>query len=184
MSLFLLPTRTSAYSFVKRPSCYGSWSKAQVRFKFTIGIRREDKGRWERRVPLTPAQVSQLRGGHHNNNNHGTTAKPEILVQPSTRRIFSDEEFRRVISTNWGGGGNSLDLMMKAGAVVQEDLSAADVILGVKEVPPGQLLANKGYLFFSHTHKGQPHNMKMLDDILRKVYPVFGSRSSRMNEIP
>jgi alpha-aminoadipic semialdehyde synthase len=48
-------------------------------------------------------------------------------------------------------------------------LSKADVIIGVKEVPMTDLIANKTYLFFSHTHKGQSYNMPMLKNILDKV---------------
>ncbi|CAG8449603.1 19009_t:CDS:2, partial [Racocetra fulgida] len=55
-----------------------------------------------------------------------------------------------------------------AGAIVQEDISNADVILGIKEVPTNHLIPNKTYMFFSHTHKGQLYNMPMLQDILDK----------------
>ncbi|CAG8617787.1 10026_t:CDS:2, partial [Scutellospora calospora] len=55
-----------------------------------------------------------------------------------------------------------------AGAIVQEDISNADVILGIKEVPKEHLIPNKTYIFFSHTHKGQLYNMPMLQDILDK----------------
>ncbi|CAG8561413.1 19364_t:CDS:10 [Gigaspora rosea] len=57
---------------------------------------------------------------------------------------------------------------VKAGAIVQEDISNADVILGIKEVPTKYLIPNKTYMFFSHTHKGQLYNMPMLQDILDK----------------
>ena len=43
----------------------------------------------------------------------------------------------------------------QAGALVTEDLSKADIILGVKEVPINDLTANKTFMFFSHTHKGR-----------------------------
>lgn len=104
----------------------------------TIGIRREDKNKWERRVPLSPAQVEQLVRQH----------KIKFLVQPSPIRAFPDDEYAR------------------AGAIVQEDISAADVILAVKEIPIDLLLPGKTYLFFSHTIKGQPHNMPLLRRLL------------------
>ncbi|KAI8391256.1 Saccharopine dehydrogenase-domain-containing protein [Radiomyces spectabilis] len=106
----------------------------------TIGLRREDKSRWERRVALTPAAVERLI--------RETGAK--VYVQPSTKRIFSDEAY------------------VKAGACITEDLSSADVILGIKEVPEASLLPDKTYLFFSHTHKGNMKNMPMLKSILDK----------------
>eukprot|EP01012_Entosiphon_sulcatum_P002858 TRINITY_DN10710_c0_g1_i1.p1 TRINITY_DN10710_c0_g1~~TRINITY_DN10710_c0_g1_i1.p1 ORF type:complete len:468 (+),score=55.54 TRINITY_DN10710_c0_g1_i1:19-1422(+) len=104
-----------------------------------IGIRREDKNNWERRVPLTPRHVGQLVAG-------GTS----VLVQPSSIRCFSDEEY------------------VEAGAQLAEDLSPAHTILAVKEVPIHHLLANRTYLFFSHTHKAQPHNMPLLDAVLER----------------
>lgn len=44
----------------------------------------------------------------------------------------------------------------------------ADIILGVKEVPIKTLEDNKTYVMFSHTHKGQKHNMPLLQAILDK----------------
>jgi len=99
-----------------------------------IGIRREDKNEWERRVPLVPADVRWLR------EKHGV----HTIVQPSKIRIFSDEEYRQ------------------AGAEVSEDLGRAEVIYAVKEIPASLFQKNKTYVFFSHTIKGQAHNMPML----------------------
>ena len=56
--------------------------------------------------------------------------------------------------------------MLQAGATVKEDLSDADCILAVKEVPEELLLPNKTYMFFSHTIKAQQQNMDMLDSII------------------
>lgn len=99
-----------------------------------IGIRREDKSVWERRVPITPQDARLLQ------EQHGI----EVVVQPSELRIFRDEEYRA------------------AGVQVQEDLSSCDVIFGVKEIPPAQLMPGKTYVFFAHVIKGQPYNMPML----------------------
>jgi len=49
---------------------------------------------------------------------------------------------------------------------VQEDISDASVIFGVKEVPIENLIANKTYFFFSHTIKAQAYNMPLLDKLL------------------
>ncbi|KAF9909683.1 hypothetical protein BX616_011078 [Lobosporangium transversale] len=106
----------------------------------SIAIRREGKNRWERRVALTPEAVERLI----------KETGIKVYVQPSTKRIFSDDKYRAV------------------GAIIQEDLSPADVILGIKEVPVKDLLPGKTYVYFSHTHKGQKHNMPMLQDILDK----------------
>ncbi|EPZ32733.1 Alanine dehydrogenase/PNT, NAD(H)-binding domain-containing protein [Rozella allomycis CSF55] len=107
---------------------------------FTIGIRKEAKNRWESRAPLIPAHVSQLI----------KETKAKVIVQPCTKRVFPNESY------------------IKAGATVNGDLSKADVILGVKEVPIQLLLEDKTYMFFSHTHKGQSYNMPMLDQIMQK----------------
>jgi alpha-aminoadipic semialdehyde synthase len=49
----------------------------------TIGICREVYSKWERRCPLTPSHVARLV------NEHGM----RVLVQPSAKRIFADQEF-------------------------------------------------------------------------------------------
>src|SRR5262245_42075040 len=92
----------------------------------TIGIRREDKSRWERRVPLVPADVARLV------RENGVP----ISIQPSPSRIFSDEEYR------------------DAGATIAEDLSSCDVVLGIKELPLSSIQPSKTYMLFSHTIKG------------------------------
>lgn len=99
-----------------------------------VGIRREDKNEWERRVPLVPKQVEALI------RSHGLAFR----VQPSDIRVFPDEEFRSV------------------GAEVIEELSDCDLVLGVKEVPPAFFRQDGFYCFFSHVIKGQPANMPML----------------------
>ena len=101
---------------------------------FEIGVRREDKHEWERRVPLTPALVADLVA------QHGL----RVVVQPSTIRVFDDATFR------------------SAGAHVDEDLSASRVVFAVKEIPVELFRPGGAYVFFSHTIKGQPHNMPML----------------------
>ena len=51
----------------------------------TVGIRREDKSRWERRVPITPDMARKL------HDEHGI----DFIAQPSPVRIFREEEFER-----------------------------------------------------------------------------------------
>lgn len=57
---------------------------------------------------------------------------------------------------------------LNAGAMVQEDISEANVIFGVKQVPIEQLIPDKTYCLFSHTIKAQETNMALLDAILEK----------------
>ena len=104
----------------------------------TIGIRREDKNKWERRVPLVPRDVAELR------EKYGI----KTIIQPSKIRIFSDDEY------------------LRAGAEVSEDLKAADAVFAVKEIPLNLLEEGQTYLFFSHTIKGQPYNMTMLQKLM------------------
>lgn len=100
----------------------------------TIGIRREDKSHWERRSPITPHHVKELR------EKHGI----EVWIQPSTIRIFTDDEYRKV------------------GAKITEDLSPCPVVFAVKEIPASFLTQERTYVYFSHVIKGQSHNMPML----------------------
>src|SRR5215471_15651470 len=102
-----------------------------------VGLRREDKNEWERRVPLTPDHVRSL-----------AQQGLQVYVQPSTIRVFKDDEYRQ------------------AGATVQEDLSDCGMIFAVKEIPADVFRHAGAYMFFSHTFKGQPYNMPMLRKII------------------
>jgi saccharopine dehydrogenase (NAD+, L-lysine-forming) len=102
-----------------------------------IGIRREDKSRWEARAPLTPEDIREL-----------TQAGLAFDVQKSPLRRFPNEAYA------------------EAGARVTELLGDCSVILGVKEMPVPFFEPEKTYLFFSHTIKAQPANMPMLRRIV------------------
>jgi alanine dehydrogenase len=104
----------------------------------TIGIRREDKNEWERRVPLIPADLAALQGEHD----------VDFVVQPSPIRVFTDDEYAT------------------AGIKVDEDISAADVVFAVKEIPIDMLTGPRAFVYFSHTVKGQAYNMPMLQHLL------------------
>jgi saccharopine dehydrogenase (NAD+, L-lysine forming) len=106
-----------------------------------IGLIREGKTPADNRVALTPAQCKWL--VHHVNG-------LEIVVQPSEKRCFSDGEYER------------------AGAVINEDLSACNLLLGIKEVPVEMLIPGKTYMFFSHTRKKQPYNEKLMKAMVEK----------------
>lgn len=68
------------------------------------------------------------------------------------------------------------------GAVIEEDLSEAELIIGVKSVPIDLLLPDKTYAFFSHTIKAQKDNMPLLDAIIEKVWMASKSFSQRESE--
>uniref|UniRef100_A0A8C1QDP3 Aminoadipate-semialdehyde synthase n=1 Tax=Cyprinus carpio TaxID=7962 RepID=A0A8C1QDP3_CYPCA len=107
--------------------------------KSVIAIRREDVNVWERRAPLAPRHVREI-----------TAAGHKVLVQPSNRRAIHDRYYE------------------KAGAVIQEDISEASLIVGVKRPPEEKVYPHKTYAFFSHTIKAQEANMGLLDDLLKK----------------
>lgn len=101
--------------------------------KNTIGIRAEDKNRWERRAPLSPDHVAELCREH----------ALKFIVEPTEKRIFKDRTYR------------------EAGADIGS-MKEADVVLGVKEIPVDKLLPGKVYFYFSHTHKGQESGRETL----------------------
>ena len=53
--------------------------------------------------------------------------------------------------------------------MIQEDISEASLIIGVKRPPEEKVFPRKTYAFFSHTIKAQEANMGLLDDLLKKV---------------
>ncbi|NWW53873.1 AASS protein, partial [Pedionomus torquatus] len=75
----------------------------------------------------------------------------KVLVQPSNRRAFHE----------------------KVGGIIQEDISEASLIIGVKRPPEDKLIPKKNYAFFSHTIKAQEANMPLLDEILRQEIRLF-----------
>jgi alpha-aminoadipic semialdehyde synthase len=105
-----------------------------------IALRRENKGRWERRVALAPEHVRALVQEHDMG----------VLVQPAEQRVFGEDAYAA------------------AGATITEDVSAANAVLGVKEIPIEQLVPGAAHIYFAHVFKGQPYNMPMLQALLDK----------------
>ena len=99
---------------------------------FNLGVIRESRAD-ESRTPLTPKHIKKLKE---------LFANIKIFVQPSEKRCFNDNEYK------------------KAGAIIKEDLTSSDLILGIKEVDTKILINNHKYLFFSHTSKIQEDNSK------------------------
>ena len=104
-----------------------------------IGILREEKVPVDKRVPFSPSQCKQI-----------ITEFPElkIFVQSSDIRCFSDEDY------------------LKHGIPIVDSLESCDVLFGIKEVPKDKLIANKTYLFFSHTIKKQEYNRELLKKMI------------------
>ena len=108
-----------------------------------LGIRREEKA-WERRAPIVPDDLKELIKNH----------QFKCIVQSSNAqnanypRIFPDSDYEA------------------AGAIVKEDMSECDFILGIKEIPIPLLTPEKIFMYFSHTIKGQAYNLKMLQHLV------------------
>ncbi|XP_057538815.1 alpha-aminoadipic semialdehyde synthase isoform X2 [Amaranthus tricolor] len=115
-----------------------------------IGILSETCNKWERRAPLTPAHCARLL--------HSGKGKPNvtrIIVQPSTKRIYHDALYEEV------------------GCEVSDDLSECGLIVGVKQPKLENILPERAYAFFSHTHKAQKENMPLLDKILAERATLY-----------
>jgi alpha-aminoadipic semialdehyde synthase len=105
-----------------------------------VGILRETKT-GEKRCPLAPHDVRWLV-------EHGV----KVMAESSPQRIFTDDE------------------LASAGASVVSRADGADLLLGIKEPRIDDLIPGKIYAVFSHTIKGQSHNMLLLSAILdRKI---------------
>ena len=104
----------------------------------TLLIRAEDKNRWERRAPVVPADLAAI----------VATTGARALVEHSDKRFFRQDQYAA------------------AGAQSCQGMEQGDVIVGVKEIPVEKILDGKTYVFFSHTVKGQPDNMPLLQRIL------------------
>jgi len=111
-----------------------------------IALIKERKNPPDKRVVLTPHQAKEL---------VSQFKELEIVVESSVIRDFYDDEYK----------GQGLPIVT--------DISDADVLLGVKEVPIDNLISNKKYFFFSHTYKKQPYNRKLLQAILDKNIELY-----------
>ncbi len=106
-----------------------------------IGLTRERKSPPDNRVPLTPKQCCEIQKKFPG---------VKIVVEPSPSRCYSDAEY------------------VAEGIELTEDLTACDVLMGVKEVPADMLIPGKTYFFFSHTKKKQPYNQKLMHALIEK----------------
>ena len=100
-----------------------------------VGIIREGKVPQDKRVPFTPVQCRSIVENY---------SEIELCVQSSDIRCYTDEEYRA------------------EGIEVCDNIEHCDILFGVKEVPIDQLIEGKTYFYFSHTHKLQPYNQKLI----------------------
>lgn len=108
--------------------------------KYTIGILGESKEK-ESRSPLSPYDAHLLLNTFEN---------LVIKVEPSVKRVYSDDEYA------------------KAGAEITCDLSNCDVLIGLKEVKKEQIIEGKTYLFFAHVAKMQNNKKEYLKALMNK----------------
>jgi len=111
-----------------------------------FAIIKERKNPPDKRVVLTPKACDEL---------IEKFPEMEITVESSDIRTFNDQEY--------------LNLNLEIG----NDISEADVLMGVKEVPIKALIPNKKYFFFSHTIKKQPYNRDLLRAVLNKNIELY-----------
>jgi alanine dehydrogenase len=109
--------------------------------KIKLGIIKEGKVPVDHRVPFTPEEAKELAAKFDN---------VEVVCQSSNVRCYEDSEYAN------------------NGIPVVSDVTDCEVLMGVKEVPIPDLIANKTYFFFSHTTKKQPYNRELLRAILDK----------------
>ncbi|WOL08513.1 alpha-aminoadipic semialdehyde synthase [Canna indica] len=115
-----------------------------------VGILAESINIWERRAPLVPSHCARLlRSGKRQ------SGVDRIIVQPSTKRIYHDEQYEDV------------------GCEISDDLSQCGLIIGIKQPKMEMILPDRAYAFFSHTHKAQRENMPLLDKILAERVSLF-----------
>jgi hypothetical protein len=111
-----------------------------------FAIIKERKNPPDRRVVFSPETLAEAREKF---------PEAEFVVESSNIRVFPDEAYA------------------KLGFTVTDDVSDADVMIGVKEVPVENLIPNKKYFYFSHTIKKQPYNRKLLKTMLEKNIEMY-----------
>ena len=106
-----------------------------------IGVLRETKNPPDKRVAVTPEEGKKILELYPN---------VDLYIQSSSNRCYSDDEYKSL------------------GLTVVDNIEHCDILIGVKEVAIDKLIADKKYLFFSHTTKEQPYNRNLLKEILKK----------------
>lgn len=115
-------------------------------FFMKFALIKERKNPPDRRVVFSPQALEKLKTDF---------PEAELVIESSDIRVFKDSEYSNL------------------GFTVSNDVTDADVMLGVKEVPISALIPNKSYFFFSHTIKKQPYNRDLLRAILDKNITMY-----------
>ena len=106
-----------------------------------LGLIKEGKVPSDNRVAMTPKQCKWFKEQF---------PSWDIIVEASPTRCYSDKEYQR------------------EGIEIVTDITNADILLGIKEVPVNQLISGKTYLYFSHTKKEQPYNQALFHAMMDK----------------
>ena len=114
--------------------------------KIKVGVLRETKNPPDRRVVVSPEEAKLMTEKFPN---------IDLYIQSSDNRCFTDKEYT--------------DL----GLTLVDDVAHCDILMGVKEVAKSKLIANKKYLFFSHTAKEQEYNRPLLQKILENKIQII-----------
>ena len=109
-----------------------------MRKSLCVGILRETKEK-EGRTPLTPSDVKWL-----------VKKGISVEVESTPERVFKDLEYK------------------KSGAKTVKRFHKASLLVGIKEPEIEGLYSNKIYMIFSHTIKGQSHNLPLLKAFFKK----------------
>lgn len=109
--------------------------------KIKIALIKEGKVPKDKRVALTPYQARQVMERF---------PEVDLVAQTSDIRCFTDQDY------------------LNEGIQVVDTVDDCDILLGVKEVPIPNLIANKTYFFFSHTIKKQPYNQPLIREVISK----------------
>ncbi len=94
----------------------------------------------EKRTPLVPLDIKKILSKYPN---------WIFYIEPSKSRIISDNEFYKVGCKKYSS-------------------QKIDLFLSIKEVSINKIIKNNNYLMFSHTIKGQNHNLSLLKTFLNK----------------
>ena len=109
-----------------------------MRKNLTVGLLKETKD-FEHRAPLVPSDVKWL-----------IKRGVSVEVERSNNRVFKDSEYKI------------------NGAAIVDKVREAGLLVGIKEPRVPDLHSHKIYMLFSHTAKGQVHNMPLLKACLKK----------------
>ncbi|MGD9015419.1 MAG: hypothetical protein PVI33_05300 [Candidatus Omnitrophota bacterium] len=110
-----------------------------MRKNLVLGILRETFSSSEHRAPLTPGDVKWL-----------IKKGVKVEVKSSKERVFNDLQYK------------------KAGAKVLDRFKQASFLLGIKPPQVCDVDKDKVYMCFSHTIKGQPKNIPLLKEFIKK----------------